>query len=107
MAVSSGLVGQEMIVTLEFPDGRAYSGKCIAASVTKEVEMVDLYSGPLAISGLAHWSMELEGLDDLDITDRSVYATATEWMCGYCGTPNERAARKCTECAAPRPFVYS
>ena len=29
-----------------------------------------------------------------------------EWMCNFCGTPNPKKHRTCSQCGAPRSFLY-
>ena len=50
-------------------------------------------------------TIEIDGLIE-DAESIPVEKQGEEWMCGYCGTPNEKKARKCNSCGASRMFTY-
>jgi len=104
-------------VTLEFPDGTVYSGKCQMATINFVNTNPTYIFGedkfaPLA--GPSYTEIELVSYgDDLitfvdDTFEDKVRKerSSTEWRCWHCGRVNERLRELCASCNSPRPFVY-
>jgi len=111
MIPAPSILDSDLVITLETPDGRVFTGKGFPVSLEYECDTIDVTTygddAPVFMAGRQQWTLEIVGNGRMEMSERETYTSATEWQCVYCRTPNERQARKCTECAAPRPFVYS
>ena len=108
--------GQDVIVTIEQPDGQVFRGKAQAVRIDMRHPLTgidrvgDSFS---AINRIGSWEIELSGYGDLfwDIRENFAQRTrasrsAVEWRCDFCGSVHPRAATKCVQCGAARSFLY-
>ena len=113
----SELFGVEQVhVTIEFPDGRIYTGLFQAVEMMMTVDVgepprsaMDDYascyiastSNPIVDLRLISTGTVLTSMADI-----SRAKSASEWLCEYCKGANLRKDLNCCHCAAPRPFIY-
>lgn len=112
-------LSQQAIFTVEFPDGRAYTGKAIATSLSIATSPLDIteigddYHS--YISGSQTWTIELQGVGNLLAVqglDETINrdSNATHWECPYCGRSWSRSQHKCWDgvngCGAQRPAMW-
>lgn len=99
--------GQDVIVTIEQPDGQVFRGKCSAVSLK-------VFPGFLRVGeDEPHWNLELHGRGDLFWTTANEFThrvttsrSMAEWRCDFCGSVNLREHRSCQKCNAARSFLY-
>jgi len=109
-------LGQDAIVTLEYPNGQMFRGRAIASEVNvrQEVHHVQLLGHEYGdvIGGPTSWEMTFSGVGALEFsledatTMRERMYTRSEWRCEYCGAIMTKGHRSCTACGAFRSFLY-
>lgn len=109
-------MGQELLVTMELPDGTIFSGKAMCAEIRQAMGADRLYySGEDAqfVAGQREWTMELRGIGSMMFEDSGDFRhkverkkSAIEWACDWCASINPRRATKCSSCGGARSFVY-
>ena len=106
--------GGDVFVTLETPDGTVRKFKALTVSVNTDYDMIDVsdHVQNRFIQGKPKTRFEFTMTDELITSQSEIrktvdkYKSSREWMCGYCGTPNEKKIKSCHKCGAPRSFVY-
>lgn len=107
--------GGDVFVTLELPNGEVHKFKAITANVHMDRPVIDCatYSNPFeSFLGVPRIKFEFEANGEVITTQKEIknrveqYKKQEEWMCEYCGTPNEKKNKSCEKCGAPRSFIY-
>jgi hypothetical protein len=114
----------EAVVTIEYPNGKVFSGKATAASVSLACPMIEVTAIDDVFASywpaLPEWTMDLEmrGTGPLTLTQEfvkqrvdGVVKTELEWHCPFCGRVNPAGTRQCGAgewdgCGGARPFLY-
>jgi rubrerythrin len=109
-------INGDVFVTLELPNGKVRKFKALTTSLEYMQDMIiDCSScdNPfLKIPGRRRMRFTFEAIDEVvttqnEIKERVIQSKrASEWMCEYCGTPNEKHNKTCNKCGAPRSFIY-
>lgn len=108
----TSILGQEVCVILEMPDGTIFTGQALAAEYTIDIS-VDRYPGGF-IRGLPTWTLNLigdgrplwHGNQDDYIAAVSSNVFQDEWKCPWCDEANWREHRTCIHCGARRSVLY-
>jgi hypothetical protein len=113
--------GQKCRVTLEYEDGRIFSGMAMAIDMVVESGIQRCYTAiddtPLvAHRGCPVWELTLRGIEGLPTIEMlhdeyheqiiKPSHIASEWKCDYCGAVWPRAENQCRACGAYRSFIY-
>lgn len=107
--------GSKIKVYLEFEDGRIAEVNGSIDYLTMNVVAKSLEDDGAIVSASAAYSrnatIEISG-DFFQYTreawDRVLEArrSSREWLCPYCGRPNNRNDETCKSCSAVRSFIY-
>jgi rubrerythrin len=101
----------DCIVTIEMPGGVVAHGK--ASSFSTRFEQIEITSFSDSARQYIPGKQKTEvsfTLDSLQWEETEKFISkikkSIEWMCDYCGTPNDKKIKSCHKCGAPRSFVY-
>lgn len=110
---------RDAIFTIEFPDGRTYTGAAMAVEISVDRPVGEVFLSSDDIStlrpGPRTWEIELRGIGPLTVFDdlREAIGPAemgVDWTCPYCGRNWPPSQHKCWDgangCGANRPAMW-
>ena len=103
--ISSGIkIGERIKVYIERDDGAILETPGIIVSMELGSDSGDIstrFRMETVGLGMPVWSSPGDWRSSLNKRH-----TAAEWLCDFCGRPNQRADETCKSCGAVRSFVY-
>jgi len=108
-------MNNKLKVTVQTHDGTVFEFDAYSCSFCGGIpEPVSCeYSHAFDGIGMMRQQFEFEVINEIthSLNDDIVQQIETnkskaEWLCGWCGSPNERKDKQCTQCGGARSFVY-